>query len=114
MTIRRAEIYFVNLNPVRGREQAGRRPVLVVSDDAINCQPLVITVVVGTSAANIPRDYPTNVRIPAAESGLPVDTVFLCFQVRSLDRSRFGSAAGRLDADRMAQVDEALRRSLSL
>ncbi len=77
-------------------------------------QPLVITVVVGTKAANIPKDYPTNIRVPAHESGLPIDTVFLCFQVRSLDRSSFGTAAGRLDADRMAQVDEALRKSLSL
>lgn len=114
MTIRRGEIYFVDLNPVRGREQAGRRPVLVVSDDAINDQPLVVTVVVGTKASNIPRDYPTNVRITARESGLPIDTVFLCFQIRALDRSRFGEASGRLQPDRMTQIDEALRRTLSL
>ncbi len=31
MTIKRGEIYFVNLNPVKGREQAGQRPVLVLS-----------------------------------------------------------------------------------
>jgi mRNA interferase MazF len=32
MAVRRGEIYFVNLNPVQGREEAGRRPVLVLSD----------------------------------------------------------------------------------
>jgi len=114
MAIRRGEIYFVDLNPVRGREQAGRRPVLVVSDDAINCQPLVVTVVVGTKAASIPKDYPTNVRVPALESGLPMDTVFLCFQIRALDRSRFGDVAGRLPPGFMERIDDALRRSLSL
>lgn len=36
MAIERGEIYFVNLNPVEGREQAGQRPVLVLSIDAIN------------------------------------------------------------------------------
>jgi mRNA-degrading endonuclease toxin of MazEF toxin-antitoxin module len=36
MTIQRGDIYFVNLNPVQGREQAGQRPVLVLSIDAIN------------------------------------------------------------------------------
>jgi len=46
--IRRGEIYFVDLNPIKGREQAGTRPVLVLSIDAINKQPLVVTVVVGT------------------------------------------------------------------
>ncbi len=112
--IRRGQIFFVDLNPVRGREQAGRRPVLVVSDDAINCQPLVKTVVVGTAAHNMPRDYPTNVRVPASESGLTQDTVFLCFQIRALDRSRFEKPAGSLSAEAMAAVDEALRQSLGL
>lgn len=42
--IKRGEIYFVSLDPVNGREQAGNRPVLVVSSDAINAQPLVVTV----------------------------------------------------------------------
>jgi mRNA interferase MazF len=65
--IRRSEIYFVSLDPVNGREQAGKRPVLVVSSDAINAQPLVVTVVVGTDAGNVSRDYPTNVRVIAKE-----------------------------------------------
>jgi mRNA interferase MazF len=56
MTIRRGDIYFVNLSPVKGREQAGHRPVLVLSVDAINQLPLVVTVVVGTKGANIARD----------------------------------------------------------
>ena len=75
--IRRGEVYFIDLNPVHGREQAGRRPVLVVSDDAVNCQPLVVAVVIGTKSVNIPRDYPTNVRVPAGEGGLAHDTLFL-------------------------------------
>ena len=87
--MQRGDIYFVNLSPTQGREQTGYRPVLVVSADAINRQPLVVTVVVGTSATRVPRNYPTNVRVTAAETGLPHDTVFLCFQLRSLDPSRF-------------------------
>jgi mRNA interferase MazF len=119
--ISRGQIYFVNLNPVHGREQKGMRPVLVVSADALNRQPLVVTVVAGTDATNVPRDYPTNVRVPARESGLPKDTVFLCFQLRSLDPKRFQdprtglvTPAGQLQAARMAEVDAALRAVLSL
>ena len=115
MPIRRGEIYFVNLNPVRGREQRGERPVLVVSVDAINQLPLVVTVIVGTDAANVSRDYPTNVRVPAAESGLPLDTVFMCFQIRSLDSNRFPETpAGRLPPLLMKQVERALRYTLGL
>ena len=77
--IQRSEIYFVNLNPVQGREQAGARPVLVLSIDAINRLPLVVTVVVGTKGSNIRRDHPTNVRVSSEESRLPLETVFFGF-----------------------------------
>ncbi len=89
MSIPQGEIYFAYLDPVQGPEQAGRRPVLVLSIDAINNRPLVVTVIVGTRGENVPRDYPTNVRLSATESGLPTETVFLGFQFRSLDPRRF-------------------------
>jgi mRNA interferase MazF len=44
MSIKRGQIYFVTLDPVQGREQAGKRPVLVLSIDEINDLPLVVTV----------------------------------------------------------------------
>jgi mRNA interferase MazF len=46
------------------------RPVIVLSIDAINNLSLVVTVIVGTKGENITRNYPTNVRISLAESGL--------------------------------------------
>lgn len=113
--IHRGDIYFVDLDPVHGREQGGKRPVLVVSSNSINKQPLVITVVAGTDSTRVPRDHPVNVRVTAAESGLPRDTVFLCFHLRSIDSARFpASPAGRLSPQRMRSVDETLKRVLAL
>lgn len=119
--ISRGQIYFVNLSPTHGREQAGRRPILVVSADAINRQPLVVTVIVGTDAKHMPRDYPTNVRVTAKETGLPRDTVFLCFQLRSLDPARFldpkthrPNVAGIMPHTRMEEVERALKLVLNL
>jgi mRNA interferase MazF len=115
MSVRRGEIYFADLDPVQGRKQAGRRPVLVLSIDAINRLPLVVTVVVGTRGERIPQDYPSNVRVSVSESGLPMETVFLCFQVRSLDPRRFPPApADRLVADAMNRVEGAIRYCLGL
>ena len=115
MAIQRGEIYFVDLNPVTGREQAGRRPVLVVSSDKINRLPLVVTVVVGTKGDNMPRDYDTNVRVPAAVTGLSAETVFLCFQIRSLDPSRFtGPPAGNLPSAWLQQIENRIRFCLGL
>ena len=115
MAVQRGEIYFVNLNPVQGREQAGHRPVLVLSVDAINRLPLVVTVVVGTKGENVTRDYPTNVRVSTAESGLPLETVFLCFQLRSLDSARFaGPPAGKVSGPVLEKVETAVRHCLGL
>ena len=115
MPLRRGEIYFVNLNPVQGREQSGQRPVLVLSIDAINHLPLVVTVVVGTKGQNVRRDYPTNVRVSTAESGLPMETVFLCFQLRSLDPSRFaGTPAGKVSGSLLEKIENAVRHCLGL
>ncbi len=95
MPIERGELYLVELNLVPGREPAGRRPVLVLSINALNRLPLFVTVVLGTKGENVTRDYPTNVRVASAESGLPMETVLLGFQLRSLDPVRFaGPPAG--------------------
>jgi mRNA interferase MazF len=119
--MQRGDIYFVNLSSTQGREQAGYRPVLVVSADPINRQPLVVTIVVGTSASRVSRNYPTNVRVTAAESGLLHDTVFLCFQLRSLDPMRFidqqtgkPRRVGTLPTNRMHEVEQALKLVLQL
>jgi mRNA interferase MazF len=113
--MKRGEIDFVDLDPVKGREQAGRRPVVVVSIEAVNRLPLVVIVVPGTDGINVRRDFPTNVRVPASESGLPTDTVFLCFQVRALDPGRFPARpAGQLAPTALTQVEDALRYSMGL
>jgi mRNA interferase MazF len=71
--------------------------------------------VVGTKGQNITRDFPTNVRVAASESGLPFETVFLCFQLRSLDPNRFlGTPAGQLSGSMLEKVEYAVRHCLGL
>lgn len=113
--IKRGEVYFVDLNPTKGREQSGHRPVLVLSIDSINRLPLVVTVVVGTKGDNIPRNYPTNVRVSPKESGLQMETVFLCFQIRSIDPNRFpDKPAGKLEDSILRKIEDAARHCLGL
>ena len=74
-----------------------------------------MTVVIGTKGTNIGRDYRTNVRVSPSESGLPVETVFLCFQLRSLDPKRFPTEpSGQLSDEKMLQVEAAVRYCLGL
>ena len=64
MPIQRGEIYFVNLNPVEGREQAGNRPVLVLSRDAINrlIRSIIAVPLIGSSE----REANASIRLPTS------------------------------------------------
>lgn len=115
MKVHRGEVYFVELGPTVGREQAGRRPVVVISNDTINSKPLVITVVPGTSAIKAPASLPSNVLVSQGEANLPRDTVFLAFQAKAIDPSRFQSPpVGALSAASMAKLARALEWSLGI
>ena len=114
MAVGRGEVYF-DFNPSVGREQAGRRPAVVISSDSINDKRLVILVVPGTSGSNITADYPTNIRVPAGEANLPNETVFLTFQMRAIDHSRFTDPpVGRLSATSMRRLETAVAVSLGM
>src|SRR5436305_15062152 len=108
MHMRGGEVYFVDFDPVVGREQYGMRPALVVSIDRLNRAPLVVAVVPGTNAPNVRGDHPSKVLIPADETGFPLGTIFLCSQIRALDHSRFPEhPAGHLSTARMTDIEDA-------
>lgn len=111
MAVRQGEIYWVDLQPTRGREQRGRRPALVISRDSLNRLPLTVLVMIGTGAEHLEatQRYPTDLWVTATESGLPKDTVFLGLQLRSIDPSRFGEKAGQIARGRLSEVFEIVR-----
>lgn len=113
----RSEIRLVDLDPTRGSEASKRRPAVLVSNDRANtmAQRLgrgVVTVVPVTS--NVERVFPFQVLLPAAETGLRVDSKAQAEQVRSVAVERVGSSVGRVPLSRMTEVDEALRLHLQL
>lgn len=77
MSILQGAIYWADLGPTRGREQAGRRPALVLSTNSINQLLLTVLVMIGTGAEHLDggRRYPTDLWVAAAESGLPKDSL---------------------------------------
>ena len=110
---KRGEVYFADLDPVRGREQGGRRPVLIVQNDVGNrYSPVTIVAAITSSVAE--RSYPTEVRLRAGEGGLPKDSAVLLNQIKSIDKDRLEQRLGQLNAVAMGQVDEAIKISLGL
>ncbi len=110
---KRGEVYFADLNPVRGREQGGRRPVLIVQNDIGNRHsPVTIVAAITSSVAE--RPYPTEVRLTAGQGGLPKASAVLLNQIKTIDQDRLERCLGQLDAAAMRQVDEAIKISLGL
>jgi mRNA interferase MazF len=110
---KRGEIYWVNFNPARGTEQAGRRPALVVQNDRGN-QFSPYTVVVAISSAPLPRVYPFTVALSQGDGNLPREGHVNCAQLLTLDQNRLEERIGELSRTKMAEVDAALRYELDL
>jgi len=113
----RGEIRLVNLDPVVGSEASKRRPAVIVSNDGANATAErlgrgVVTVVPVTS--NVNRVYPFQVLLTAQSTGLRLDSKAQAEQVRSVAVQRVGHQVGRVAADLMRQLDEALRLHLAL
>lgn len=108
------EIYLVRLDPTEGSEQAGTRPAVVVSRDAINRYSPVIVICPLTDAARVLKLYPSDVKIESPEGGLTNDSVVLTLQVRAIAKARLVKRLGELRPDTMHQIEQALKITLNL
>lgn len=125
MMVKRGEIYWVEFDPVKGSEQGGLRPALVVQQDIGN-QYSPTTVVVAITRTLPPRSYPFVVIVKPEESGLSARSAINCSQIATIQKDEPGSRLrpwpgehevrpiGRLNAQKMAEVERALRYNLGL
>lgn len=111
-TVKRADIWIATLGNPIGCEQRGTRPVLVIQNDVGNAHSPVVIVAAITRTSR--RGMPTHVPIPAAESGLPDDSMALLEQIRTIDKTALRSKIGVVSESLMLRVDYALMVSLGL
>lgn len=109
------QLVRADLEPVRGSEQAGVRPVLIVSAEASNRALPIVTVLAVTSLKAGRRIYSTEALLPAGAAGQPRDSIVMAQQIRVLDKSRLLGAYGLLSDEVVREsVRVALRRYLNL
>jgi mRNA interferase MazF len=142
-------VFLASLDPTKGSEQAGKRPVLVISQERINqLLPVVVTVqpqrcdalrhqscgdisrgkcvapeqlpvvnVIPLTSRKSPmrKIYPNEVLLPAGSAGLKVDSIALCYQIRTLDKSRLEQDMGELvETNLQQQIREAIQFQLEI
>lgn len=110
----RGDVYEAALDPTKGFEQRGTRPVVIVSRDAINQNSSVVVVVPVTGKENCARVYPSQIEIRAGEGGLRKDSVALGEQIRAISKARLAKQLGHLPVPAMAKLNAALKIALDL
>lgn len=108
----RGEVWVVDLSPVRGREQAGRRPALVVSVDMFNRGPAELVVVLPITTKE--KGVPLHVRIDPPEGGVKETSFIKCEDIRSISTQRLTVRLGIVSARTMALVEDRVRVLLGL
>jgi mRNA interferase MazF len=108
----RGEVWLTELDPVRGHEQAGRRPCVVLSVDAFNRGPagLLIVAPLTTTA----RRVAAHVEVDPPEGGLDRPSFIMCEAVRSISTERLMRRLGAINTSTIEVVEHRLRVLLGL
>ena len=108
----RGEIWLIDLNPVRGREQAGQRPCLIISVDLFNHGPAELIVMLPITSKK--KNIPFHVTLIPPEGNINVESYIKCEDIRSASRNRLIKKIGLVSDQTMAQVEDRLRILMDL
>ena len=107
--ILRGDIIWADLNPTRGNEQTGLRPVLVLSEDVFNLKSGTVITVALTSQ---PQKAGFPLTMELSSKGLPKKSWVKISQIRTLSVDRLGKKIGKVTAYELAQIIEGLNEIL--
>jgi len=108
--MKKGEIWLVNLNPTKGKEQAGFRPVVIVSGDAMNDNmPLSIVCPLSTKLKNFAGSI---ILHPDDENGLMATSEILTFQIRTIAHNRFVKRLGKINKNQISVLIKNINKIL--
>lgn len=111
--ILRGDIFWANLEPVKGSEQGGTRPVLIIQNNVAN--EYSTTTIIAPITSKIPsKKYPTNIFLSKKDSKLNEDSTIMFNQIRTIDKLRITKKVSSLNYEFMKKVDLAIKISLGL
>ena len=103
----RGEVWLVELDPTRGREQQGRRPALIVSTNGFNKSPADLVVLIPITSKE--KSIPWHVAIAPPEGGVKTKSFVMCEAVRSVSKERLAQRWGAVSAAILDEVEDRLR-----
>ena len=110
---KRGDVYWADLNPFFGSEQGGTRPVLVLQNDAGHFFSPTLIVAPMSSQVDKRTDLPTHLVLEQVR-GLEGPSLIMLEQLKTIDKRRVRSYAGKLTKEQMAEVEAALTGTLGI
>ena len=110
--LHRGDVVWAAPDPAVGREQAGRRPAVVISSTAYLENVTQLAIVVPVS--RVDRNWPNHVRLQGPDVGLAEQSFAMTEQPKTVDRRRIEKVAGRVDMATVAAIDGWLKDFLDL
>lgn len=106
------EVWFADLDPTVGHEQAGERPVLILSIDSFNQSPAGLAIILPITTGL--RGIPWHVSVPPPEGGLTRPSAILCEALRSISQQRLQRRLGTAGPATLQAVQDRLRILMNL
>ncbi|MBT4384951.1 type II toxin-antitoxin system PemK/MazF family toxin [Candidatus Peregrinibacteria bacterium] len=107
--IKQGDIFFANLNPTKGHEQSGMRPVIVLQNSILNKH--LNTVIIAPITGNLQaKNFMLTFFLPKGISKLPKDSVALLFQMRCIDKARLQKKCGKIPEASLGKMKRKLSR----
>ena len=114
MVIRNGSIYWVDFSPGKGSEPMGRRPGLVIQNDALNDSNLNTVIMLAITSTLKFDDLPGNVVLQKGEANMPKGCVVNVSQIKSVDKKSIKENIGALSEKRIAEVNEGLKLVMNM
>jgi mRNA interferase MazF len=108
----RGDVWDLDLDPIKGHEQAGSRPALILSVDLFNQGPAELAVIVPLTRTQRVLRWHVSVKPP--EGGLAAESYIQCENVRSVSKLRLRRRRGRVSPATLEQVEDRIRILLGL
>ena len=106
MKVKQGEIWYANLNPIKVSEQAGHRPVVIVSGNVVNT---LLNIVIAMPLTTKIKRYKGNVVLePNNTNGLPTVSEILVFHIRSISKDRLSKRLGVISTPQLAELKTGL------
>lgn len=111
----RGDVYLVNLDPIVGKEIGKARPAIIIQNDIGNKFSPVTIIAPISSVKEITKPLPIMIFLEEGEGGLKEESYVDCGQIRTVDKEqRLITKFGSLEKDKIHEIDQALKISLSL